>query len=83
MPGLVKKLVVVAAGEGLILQSLGHRNQRPVQIKYATHEISSLGYAASTSSFISAEALGIVGIRDTQFRDANASLISWPKDCST
>lgn len=65
MIGLVKRLAVFAAVEGLILHPLGHGNQRPIQIKYATHEISSLGYIASTSSFTSAEAHGIVGICDT------------------
>lgn len=61
MPGLVKKLVVVAAVEGLILRPPGHRNQRSLQIKYTTHEISLLPHSTLADSLSSAEFHGIVG----------------------
>lgn len=82
MLGPIKKVSVVAAVEGLILHPLGQRAQRPIQIQYATHKISSLGYISSPSSLTSAEAYGVIGIRDTQFRNANASLIASPKEFS-
>ena len=63
MPGIVKKLVVIAAVEGLILHPAGQRNQRSLQIKYKTHEISVLNSAISLSSIASAELHGIVGSR--------------------
>ena len=61
MPGLVKKLVVVAAVEGLILHQFGQRNQRSLQIKYTSHEISTLPYSKLAESFSSAEFHGIIG----------------------
>lgn len=61
MPGLVKKLVVVAAVEGLIIHSPGQRNQRSLQIKYTTHQLSSLPYLKLAESLSSAEFHGIVG----------------------
>jgi len=64
MPGLVKKLAVIADVEGLTLHPLGQRNRRTIQIQYATHAISSLGPSAYPNSFTSTEAHGIVGILD-------------------
>lgn len=61
MPGLVKKMVVVAAVEGLILHQSGQRNQRSLHIKYITHEISTLPYSRLAESLSSAELHGIVG----------------------
>ena len=61
MPGLVKNLVVVAAVEGLILQPTGQRNQRSLQIKYATHQLSSVSHSKVADSLSSAEFNGIVG----------------------
>lgn len=63
MPGLYKKLVVIAAVEGLILQPHGQRNQLNLQIKYKTHEISSLGSSIHPGSSASTEVHGIVGIQ--------------------
>ena len=60
MPGIVKKLVLVAAVDGLILHS-GQRNQRSLQIKYGTHEFSSLPSTAIPNSSTSVEVHGIVG----------------------
>ena len=67
MPGLVHKLVVFAAVDGLILQPLGHRNEGlppPILIEYKTRRLTSLKPLAieereKGSSF---EAHGIVGI---------------------
>ena len=59
MPGIIKKLVIIAAVEGLILHPAGQRNQRSLQIKYGTHEISSLPAPALASA--STEVHGIVG----------------------
>ena len=63
MPGIVKKLVIIAAVEGLILHPVGQRNQRSLQIKYSTHEISSLASSTSSSSLSGPEFHGIVGSR--------------------
>ena len=63
MPGIAKKLVIIAAVEGLILHPAGQRNQRSLQIKYSTHEISSLGSSTSSSSLSGPEFHGIVGSR--------------------
>ena len=60
MPGPVKKLVVVAGDEGLILNT-PTRSHRSLQIKYATLELSSLAYSESANSLSSAEVYGIVG----------------------
>ena len=62
MPGIIKKLVLVATVEGLVLHS-GQRNQRSLQIKYGTHELSSLPSPVIPSSATSAEVHGIVGSR--------------------
>lgn len=61
MPGLPKKLVAVAAVEGLILHQSGQRNQRSLLIKYTTHELSTLPYSKLADSLSSAEFHGIVG----------------------
>ncbi len=63
MPGIVKKLVIIAAVEGLILHPAGQRNQRSLQIKYTTHEISPLASSTSSSSLSCAEFHGVVGSR--------------------
>lgn len=63
MPGIVKKLVIIAAVEGLILHPAGQRNQRSLQIKYSTHEISSVASSTSSSSLSGPEFHGIVGSR--------------------
>lgn len=71
MPGLVRKLVIIAAVDGLVLQSLSQRNQRTpsaIKIDYKTHQIISLeegGKDGSTPS-ASLEAHGIVG-KETEF----------------
>jgi len=66
MPGIVHKLVVIAAVEGLVLQPSALRNQRPapsIQISYKTNRIvaldeSQLESGRNSPSF---EAHGIVG----------------------
>ena len=50
MPGLVHKLVVLAAVDGIVLQPLGHRNQGlppPILIEYKTRRLTSWKQAAS------------------------------------
>ena len=61
MPGLVTKLVIGAAVEGLILHPSGQRNQRSLQIKYTTHELSALPHSKLANSLSSAEFQGVVG----------------------
>ena len=66
MPGLVRKLAIIAAIDGLILQPLSTRNQRAppaIQIDYRTHQITSLepDVKERHSTFASIEAHGIVG----------------------
>ncbi|MCJ1402963.1 hypothetical protein MMC11_006185 [Xylographa trunciseda] len=67
MPGLVHKLVIVAATDGLLLQPNSLRNQRPsagVQINYITNAISLLGenQTDNSKSPQTLEAYGIVGL---------------------
>ncbi len=66
MPGLVRKLVILAAVDGLILQPSTQRNQRAIpslQIKYNTYEIAAAGVAsqAKDETIASFDAHGIVG----------------------
>lgn len=68
MPALVRKLVILAAGDGLILHQSTQRNQRAipsVQIKYTTHEITTTSLASQAKDETSAsfDAHGIVGSR--------------------
>jgi hypothetical protein len=71
MPGLVRKLIIFAAIDGLILQPTGngHRNgnygQSPIQIEYKTQKISfltQLPTELSEKKNASLEAHGIVGM---------------------
>ncbi|KAJ4155604.1 hypothetical protein LMH87_000841 [Akanthomyces muscarius] len=68
MPGLARKVLICAAVDGLIIQPLSTKGQRPfkpVQIKYADASISSVSreqipdISASDSSF---EAFGVIGL---------------------
>lgn len=62
MSALVKKLVVVAGVEGLILHPPTQRNnQRNLQIKYKTLEISPLPTFKLADSLSSTEVHGIIG----------------------
>ena len=67
MPGIVRKLVIVAAVDGLLLHPSAQRAQRPapsLQINYATNEIKALEDRQQQShgnSSASLEAHGIVG----------------------
>ena len=70
MPGLVRRLVVIATVEGLILQPLGQRQQKCLLIKYENHEISSLNSPNVSNQPRSAELYGVVG---TQMSSRKAS----------
>lgn len=66
MPGLVRKLAIIAAVDGLILQPVSQRNQRApsaIRIDYQTRHITALEPEAKEQNrtFASIEALGIVG----------------------
>ena len=66
MSGIVHKLVVIAAAEGLVLQPSALRNQRPVpsiQISYKTNRITGLDESPPENGRYapSLEAHGIVG----------------------
>lgn len=68
MPGLVRKLIILAAVDGIILQPATQRNQKAIpglQIRYNTHEIVAAGPASQAKDEASAvfEAHGIVGSR--------------------
>lgn len=67
MPGLVRKLLVFAAVDGLILQPLapkGQRPQPPVKIAYNGTSIGPAVTDGATSPAKSFEAFGIVGMCD-------------------
>jgi hypothetical protein len=63
MPGLVRKILIFAGVDGLVLQPLGQRGQRPAKIAYTDNSIGPVlkdgdaGDAAGKSF----EAFGIVG----------------------
>lgn len=66
MPALARKLLVVAALDGLVLQPLGQKNQRTghaVRIDYKSHKISSLqeSFRDGEPPPVSFEAYGIIG----------------------
>ena len=66
MPGLVHKLVIVAAADGILLLPSPLRNQRSgagIQISYRTNAIISLGenQTENSNSAQTLEAHGIVG----------------------
>lgn len=64
MPALVRKLLVLAAIEGLVLQPLAQRHQRPatpVLIEYKTHKIKPLTKVVDNSENVFVESHGIVG----------------------
>lgn len=66
MPGIVHKLVVIAAVEGLVLQPSSSRNHRPapsIQISYQTNRIVALGEGQPENirNSPSLDAHGIVG----------------------
>ena len=74
MPGLVRKLVIFAAVDGLILQPLAQRGQRPAPAAKIGWD-SSIGPALKDgidkgSSEKGFEAFGIVGERDIVGRNA-------------
>ena len=62
MPGLIKRLNIVAGLEGLTLQPTTQRIQRSLQINYTTLEISSLAHSKRSEFFPSAEVYGIVEV---------------------
>lgn len=62
MPGLVRKLVVYAAVDGLILQPLHQRSQRGLQIDYKSYKVSP-STARPEPEDASLECYGIVGSR--------------------
>lgn len=68
MPGIVKKLIVVAAADGLLLCPSGQRNQRSLQIKYVTREILPIRSSRITDESASADIHGIVGTRHLMLR---------------
>ena len=77
MPGPMKKLWVVAAVEGLVLYPSGQRNQRSLQIKYTTHELSSVPYSKREDSLSSLELHGIAGSQLLlQLRKSSANVIT-------
>ena len=68
MPGLVRRLTILAAVDGLILQPSTQRNQKAIpglQIRYNTHEIVDASPASQVKDESSAsfDAYGIVGSR--------------------
>ena len=62
MPSLVRKLVVYAAVDGLILQPAHQRSQRSLLVDYKTHKVSIANRVASRDDS-SIDCHGIVGIR--------------------
>ena len=61
MPGLARKVLVIAAVEGLILQPLHHKGQRPVKLEYQSGKLSVVDHPTSDDKALALECHGIVG----------------------
>ena len=57
---LIRKLVVIATIDGLVLQPAHQRQQRALHIDYKTHKITTTRYSATTDD-VSIDSHGIVG----------------------
>ena len=71
MPSIVRKLVIYAAFDGLVLQPLAQRGQRPataVTIDYKTHAVRPLLQTPRIEQFPDKqiECYGIIGMRGLQ-----------------
>lgn len=67
MPGLVRKILIFAAVDGLVLQPVAQRNQRPTAATKIAYKDSTIGPVLKDSgeaekSGKSFEAFGVVGI---------------------
>lgn len=68
MPGIVRKLLIFAAANGLILQPLTSRNQRaqtPIQINYESHSISPALHDVGKETLAENDALTAHGVLGT------------------
>ena len=63
MPGLVHKLLIFAAADGLVLQPLAHKGQRPAPAVKIGYNCATIGPALDESPSRSKgfEAFGVVG----------------------
>lgn len=64
MPGLIRKLVIFASKDGLILQSHGTENQPSLLIDYKTRKVASQTKSGHDTSVLDAhlESHGILGM---------------------
>ena len=80
MPGTIRKLVVFAAVDGLVLQPAAQRHQRPTQglrIAYVTNKIVPLGVGSrKDTAAASFDSHGIVGIRSFWIYESATSYVS-------
>ena len=70
MSDLVRKLVVIAAIDGLILQPAHQRNQRSLQVDYKTYKVSVTNRPANEDD-VSIDCHGIVGSRPQIYGGSN------------
>lgn len=74
MPGIARKIVICAAIDGLIIQPLSSKGQRPfqpVRVKYGDASVSSIArdqVPDTSKPDTSFEAFGIVGKTDLRIR---------------
>ena len=64
MPGIVRKLVIIAAVDGLLLLPSAQRLQRPIpglKLRYVNNEITTLESSQHDQKLASLEAYGVVG----------------------
>ena len=82
MPGLSKKVFIIAGVEGLILHLPNRRNERSIQITYTTIEISPLPYFKVVDSLSSTEFYGIIGMQHPMQVEKLFPNLSMIQECS-
>jgi len=77
MPSLVRKLIIYAAVDGLVLQPLAQRGQRPgtaVTIDYKTHAVKPLLQSPEKEQDKRIECYGVIGMRGESMQYVDQSL---------
>lgn len=73
MPALVRKLIIYAAIDGLVLQPLAQRGQRPgtaVTIDYKTHTVKPLLQSPEKDQDKQIECCGVIGMNRMRIQNA-------------
>jgi hypothetical protein len=89
MPGLVRKILIFAAADGLVLQPLAQRGQRPAQPAKIAYTDNSIGPVLKDGDIADAagksfEAFGVIGKSQNSFEywDLRHRNFLWFRCCS-